>query len=220
MPIEFIVLILAAVLTAAAAVFVLRAVRRAPGGAEMKAAPVFLVAAIAGVSALGLYLVIGRPDLPDAPYQARLEALRDRDPTTFSFEEALAILHEAARDNPRDAQPHLFSGQLYLDSGRPEEAARAFDAALRRAPGSAEAMMGLGRAMVQIDEGRVSPEALRLFQQAASLTNDPAPWMYQALAAIGAGDDAAARRYWNEAQSRMAPDDPRRAMAAPFGSTP
>lgn len=214
----WIVLAVAAVLTAAVATWVLRAYRRAPGGEHARAAPVFATCAAIGVAALGIYLFIGRPDLPDTSYRARLEALRDRDPATFTAEEALAVLHEGARDNPTDPLPHLFTGQILMQAGDAQGAARAFDAALRRDPQMAAAMLGLGRAMVQIEEGRVSPEALRLFQQAGALTNDPAPWMYQALAAIGAGDEAAARGYWAEALARMAPDDPRRQMAPDFAA--
>jgi cytochrome c-type biogenesis protein CcmH/NrfG len=77
--------------------------------------------------------------------------------------------------------------------------------------------MGLGRAVVQID-GRVSPDALALFQQAGQLSDDPAPWVYQAWAAMEAGRDADVRRFWGEALRRMAPDDPRRAMAQRFAS--
>jgi cytochrome c-type biogenesis protein CcmH/NrfG len=170
--------------------------------------------AISGVVALvtlGIYLAIGRPELQGASYQTRLEALKGRDPTTYNVDEALAILAEAAKDNLRDPLPHLFSGQLLLDQRRPQEAARSFDAALRRDPGSGEAMLGLGRAMVGA-EGRVTPEALALFHQAGALTDDPAPWLYQARAAVEADNEPEARRFWNEALSRMAADDPLRQM--------
>jgi cytochrome c-type biogenesis protein CcmH/NrfG len=99
---------------------------------------------------------------------------------------------------------------LLLDQGRAEEAARAFDMALRREPQMAEALLGLGRSIVGI-EGRVTPEALAAFQQAGALTDDPAPWIYQAMAAMEEGRDA--RPLWGEAYARMNEDDPRREMA-------
>lgn len=204
------VLLVAALMTAGAAYWVLRAYRRAGGGAT-SARPALATCGLAALLALGIYLSIGRPGLADAPYQARIEALKQRAFETYSVDEALAILAEGARDNPRDSRPHLYSGQVLLAQGRAREAARAFDAALRRAPQSPEALLGLGRALVAI-EGRVTPEALALFQQAGALADDPAPWLYQTMAALEAGRDADARRFWNEALSRMAPDDPRRAM--------
>lgn len=206
------VLLAGALLCAGAAFWVLRAYRRAGGGART-AFPALTACAVVGVAALGAYLLIGRPELPGAAYAQRLEGLKERDPTTFTIEEALAVLHEAARDNPADPLPHFYSGQLLLDQGRAPEAARAFEAALRREPQLAEAMMGLGRAMVRIEQGRVTPEALALFQQAAELTDDPAPMIYQAMAAMESGRDADARRLWGEALARMGPDDPRREMA-------
>lgn len=213
------VLIVAAILTAAAAAWMLRAYRRADSAASPKL--ILGVCAGAALVALGLYLVIGQPGLPGAAHAARIEALKQRDPTTYSVEEALAILGEAARARPADAAPHLHTGVLLLSSGQPEEAARAFDAALRRDPTLRPAQVGLARALVQRDGGRVSPDALRLFEAAAaSDPDDPAPWLYQAMAAMQESRDADARRLWGEALRRMAPDDPRRAMAAQMSAGP
>ncbi|MDX2274643.1 MAG: hypothetical protein NW206_04260 [Hyphomonadaceae bacterium] len=203
--------IAAAILCAGAAFWVLRAYRRASAGEDARALPALLGAALVIAATLGVYLFIGRPALPDAPYAARLEALKQRDPTTFTAEEALAILGEAARDHVNDPRPLIYSGEVYMQMGDAEAGARAYDAALRRDPNSIEAMLGLARAMVAIDEGRVSPEALALFERVGAATNDPAPWIYQAMAAMQSGGDA--RPFWSEAYRRMAPDDPRRTMA-------
>lgn len=205
------VLAIGAVMTAGAAYWALTAYRRAGGGVRSPL-PALAVCGSVAIAALGAYLVIGRPELPDSPYAARLEALKDRDPRTYTVDEALAILNEAARENANDPLPYFYTGQLLLDQGRAEEAARAFDMALRRQPRMAEALLGLGRAIVGV-EGRVTPEALAAFQQASALTNDPAPWIYQAMAAMEAGRDADARTYWGEAYARMSEDDPRREMA-------
>jgi cytochrome c-type biogenesis protein CcmH len=64
----------------------------------------------------------------------------------------------------------------------------------------------------------VTPEALVLFQQAGALTNDPTPWIYQAMSAMEQGDEPGARNMWREALARMQPDDPRREMAARMAS--
>lgn len=209
------VLLAAAVLTAAAAYWVLRAYRNAGGGARTGRLAIAACAVVA-LLALVAYLAIGRPELPGAPFEQRLEALKTRDPATFTVDEALAVLAEAAQDNPADPLPHFYTGQLLLDQDRPQEAARAFDAALRREPELAEAMMGMGRALVRLEGGRVSPEALALFQRAGELTGDPAPWIYQAMAAMEEDRQGDARRLWGEALSRMSADDPRREMAMRF----
>lgn len=204
------VFLAAATITAGAAFWALRAYRRAGG---RRARGSIMLCGACALLGLGIYLAIGNPELPDAPFEARLAALKQRDPTTYSADEALAVLNEAARDNPADPQPHFFSGQIYLGQRQPQEATRAFDAALRRDPRNAEALVGLGRALVALEEGRMSPEALAAFQQAATLTEDPAPWLYQAIAAMEAGDNEEARRLWGEAYRRMPEGDPRRDMA-------
>lgn len=203
------VFVAAALLTAAAAFWVMRAYRIAGASARQP----LLICGVVGVAALGAYLVIGRPELPDAPYHARLEALKHRNPATFTAEEQLAVLDEAAKRDPRSPLPHFFTGEIMLATDHPEQAARAFDAALRRDPQMAPAMLGMGRAMFEMDHGRVSPDALRMFEQAGALSNDPAPWVYQAMAAMQDNRTADARRFWGEALRRMSPDDPRRAMA-------
>lgn len=209
---SLIVLLIAAALTAAAAFWVLFAYRRAGGGKHSPRDALLVTGAVTLVG-LGAYLAVGRPELPDAPYQARLEALRQRDLSTYSVEEALVYYTEAAKADPNNPVAHLYLGEILLRLGRPREAARAFDQALRREPRLADAMMGLGIALSAID-GRTTPDALALFQQAGQLTNDPRPWLYQAMAAMEEGRDA--REFWREALARMPPDDPRREMAQRF----
>lgn len=193
-------------MTAAAAAWTLRAYRMA-GAGVVSARPALIACGAVALLALGAYLIVGKPSLADAPIDARLEALRHRDPTTYAPEEMLAVLNRAAQGNPRDARPHLFAGQILLSQNRAEEAARQFDAALRRDPRSLEAMMGMGRAMVRVADGRVTPEALGLFQQVAAQTNDPAPWIYQTMAAMQDRRVAEARQLCAEAVRRGAPSE-------------
>lgn len=209
-----------AVLAAASALWILRSVRGA--GADARAG-LRVLAACAGVSvlALGVYMLIGRPALAGAAYAERLDALRTRSPESFTVDEALAVLARGAREHPNDPQPHIFSGEVLLADGRAPEAARAFTAALRRDARSYAATIGLAKAMVAIDGG-FTPESLALFEQASALSNDPAPWLYRAMAAMERNQQAEAQRMWGEALARMDEDDPRRAMAARFaaGATP
>ncbi len=204
------VLLAGAVLCAGAAAWVLRAYRRAGGGART-AFPALTACALVAFATLGAYLLIGRPELAGAAYAQRLEALKHRHPSTFTADEALAVLHRAARDDPRDALAHFYTGELLLRQGRAPEAARAYEAALRREPRLAEAMVGLGRALFQI-EGHVTPEALDLFDTATALSDDPTPWLYLAMHAAEQGNAEELARYANEASARMAPDDPRQQM--------
>ncbi|HRP10510.1 MAG TPA: hypothetical protein PLK37_05715 [Terricaulis sp.] len=211
---QLIVLVFAALITLAAAIWTLRAYREA-GGRRARGSMMFVGAV--GLVALGAYLVMGRPELPDAPFAERLAALKERDRATYNGEEWLAYLADEAKAEPDNAAPLFMTGQIYLAHRRPEEAARAFDAALRRDPLLVPALLGLGRSLMAIDGGTISPEALAAFQQAAALDDaDPTPWLYQALAAMEADNGAEARRFWGEAHRRMREDDPRREMARRF----
>lgn len=211
-----IILLAAALLTLGAAIWALRAYRNA-GGRGARTSAVF--AGVVGIVAFGTYLLLGRPDLPDAPFAERLEAIKARDASTYNGEEWIVYLSDAAKAAPDDPIPPFMLGQVYYANRRPEDAARAFDAALRRAPTFAPALLGLGRALTAID-GVVSPEAIAAFQQAASLDDaDPTPWLYQAMAAMEAGDGPAAQRLWSEAYRRMREDDPRREMALRMSQT-
>ncbi|ANP44891.1 tetratricopeptide repeat protein [Candidatus Viadribacter manganicus] len=211
-----IVVLVGALLAAFSAFWALRAARRAGGDAKT-GRTVLLTLAATSVIALTVYLVNGRPDLPGGAYASRLEALRQRPPETYNMQDWLAVLAEDARANPRDPWPYLASGEIYLRANRPQEAARAFDAALRREPRSADALIGLARAVAG-SEGTYTPEALAFLEQATTVTNEPAPWVYRAMAAMEGGRDAEAQRMWGEALARMGQDDPRREMARRFAS--
>ena len=144
-------------------------------------------------------------------------ALKLRPRETYTMDEWLAVLHDEARADPADAWPLLASGEVLLRGNRPEEAARAFDSALRRDPRSVDALLGIARS-IAMKEGHFTPEALAFLEQASTVSDDPAPWLYRAMAAMEAGDDAAARQMWGQAYARMSSDDPRREMARRFST--
>lgn len=208
-----ILFVCAAALCAGAGYWALRAYRGG-GPRPPRALPALGVCAAVAVGALGVYLVLGQPTLPDAPYAQRIAALKTRDVSTYTPDEQLAVLGQVMRQRPRDPMPHFFAGQIFFNEGRVEEAARAYDAALRRAPAMNEARLGLARALVALADGQVTPEARALFEEVSRTGNDPTPWVYLAMGAMQTGSEIERRRLWGEALRRMAPDDPRRAMAA------
>jgi cytochrome c-type biogenesis protein CcmH len=204
----------AAILAAGAAWWIARAFVR--GGPGAKPAPVLIGAGAGMIAALVLYLALGRPNLPDAPFAPRLAALEARAqsaPTSLSADELLAVLDARAKANPADPRPRLFAAEILATLGKDPEAAREYQAALKRAPDSPAALIGLGRVAVRLDQGVVSPASLALFQRAAALApNDPAPWLYQALGASQDGRYAEAAKLWPEVLARLPAGDPRRAM--------
>lgn len=200
-----------AALAAGAGFFVLRAYAGAGGSAKRGAVALVGVACLV---AAGMYAFLGRPDLPGESYAARIEALKARPLESYTDQELLARLAAEAHAHPADPRPHAAMGVILFDQGRAEEAVRAFDAALRRDPGAPYVQLNLARALVASNQGRVTPEAVTLFAQVAQAEpQDPTPWLYQALAATQEGRGPDAARLWRETRSRLAANDPRRAMA-------
>ena len=63
---------------------------------------------------------------------------------------------------------------------------------------------GPGEAPDTVADVLAEAEAVRdLFQQAGALSDDPVPWMYQAWAAMEAGDTAGCMKYMDEAHKAM-----------------
>jgi len=205
----------AALLGLAAVLWPLRAYLRAGDAGKRNTA---LAAAIVPVlCALGVYLTIGKPAMADNPFPERiatLEAAARDAPQSLDNEQMLAVLSARARRAPKEAQPHYFSGVIYASEGRFEEAARAFDAALRRDPTNGGTMIELGASMVAMNDRIVTPEALALFVEAEKLRpEDVRPVFYQALAASQNGRKDEALALWPRVLSMLPADDPRRQMA-------
>jgi cytochrome c-type biogenesis protein CcmH len=201
----------AALFGAAGVWWVSRAYAKAGGGAKAG----LTGAAIGLGAALALYLALGRPDLPDEPFGERMAGLLQKNPTTMTAQELLAVLEARAKVDTADPRPLIFAGDIMADQGRPDLAADRYRAALQRDANATPALIGLGRALAATGQGEVPPEALVLFKRAAELAPDDAvPWLYQGLAANQEGRYAEALAIWPEVLKRLPADDPRRQMVA------
>ena len=168
-------------------------------------------AVLAAVLALGGYLLLGAPGLPDQPYARRLEAWRKADPGTLSPAQIAAVLREIVRARPHDPQAYEYLGRAELAAGDAFDAGRAFAEAATLAPGHAELFSAQGEALVQDAGGKVTPDALAAFRQALALDpRDAAARYYVARAEIAGGDAAQGLAAWKALAADMAADDPRR----------
>ncbi len=182
--------------------------------------------------ALGGYLLKGAPgsgDLPMSMRQAALEAKIQQDPASLTDAEMLSRLERAAQAQPLAPEPHAFIGQLLAAQGRSEDAARAYQAALRRDEAYLPALRGLADLIVESEGGAVNADARKLYSQAYALDpSDVRSGMWAAMGAAQAGDDAAARAQMLAIFEALPADDPRRerfrpmieALSAPTPKTP
>lgn len=131
-----------------------------------------LASAIGGAAVLlvpllswGIYGVLGSPDLPSQPLEARLGKL----PTESSAEELVARAEKALRQNPADGRGWDVLAPVYQRMGRTQEAVFAYRNAIRLLGDSAARSAGLGEALSDAAGGTVSAEALAAFDRALKL---------------------------------------------------
>ena len=144
---------------------------------------------IASVLALGLYLLLGSPGVPDQPYKRRVAEWRSGDVATLDPAKMAAVLRLLAAERPKDPKVYDYLGRAELAAGNPFAAQRAFERSLQIQPGSAELHAAIGQAMVAGDDGKVTPEAQAEFRKALAI--DPTEVLsrfHLARAALAAGD--------------------------------
>jgi cytochrome c-type biogenesis protein CcmH len=167
-----------------------------------------LVAGVAG------YVFIGQPGMGDQPMSARQAALAEKirtDPQSLTAAETLSRLEQAMRDNPKAPEPHFFIGEMLRAQGRPDDALRAYQSALRRNEDFVPALVSLADVLVEIGNGAVSPDATRLYARAYQLDETQVrAGMWAAMGAAQAGDQEKAEQAMRYIYARLPEDDPRR----------
>lgn len=173
-----------------------------------RSAAAFLLAA----GAFG-YVALGRPDIADQPYDARLEALAAIDPEQLRGDQAMALLKRRAREAPDDPRPVFLTGQIYAAAGERDQAVFAYQSALRRDAGFVPAMKALADLLFMSSGGQVGEDALRLYRRAFELQPDDLRVGY--MAALGdwqAGNREQAEAEFARLSAGLAAEDPRLQM--------
>lgn len=179
-------------------------------GAAVRYASVAAFIAVPVVSA-GLYLALGSPGLPDQPHAARLQApTGNQDIATL-----IGRVEERLRQQPGDGRGWDVIAPVYLKRGRHQDAASAFDNAIRILGESAIRLTGLGEALVRLNGGVVPDRAKRAFTRALQLDDDlVTPRIRLAEAHEQDGDMAAAAKAWADIKARSPEDTPWAKMVA------
>jgi cytochrome c-type biogenesis protein CcmH len=143
------------------------------------------------ILALGLYVALGAPDVPDAPLAARLSA----PPEQQDMAVLLARVEAHLKANPDDARGWQVLAPVYVRLGRNEEAAAAFGNIARLLGSSATTEGDLGEAIARANQGAITAEARAAFERA--LKDDPKDVRARFYLALGDGqagrtDEAAA----------------------------
>jgi cytochrome c-type biogenesis protein CcmH len=117
--------------------------------------------------ALGVYLVVGRPELPAQPLEARLErAVENQD--------MVAMVRSVERHleaNPDDAKGWSVLAPIYSRMGRYVDSANAYRQIMRIEGPSPGLLTDLGETLVVAKQGIVEADAVQLFE--AAVKADP-----------------------------------------------
>ena len=144
---------------------------RPPTPAAQSETPRRIAATVAVVAmpllALGLYVSLGNPGLPDAPLAARLSAPPEQQDIAVLVAKVEA--HLAA--NPDDLQGWRVLAPIYVRAGDFDAAAEAFGNIVRIAGSSATTEGDLGEAILRGNDGTVTAEARAAFTRAVA--DDP-----------------------------------------------
>src|SRR5262245_34118276 len=132
------------------------------------------------LGAVGIYLALGSPLLPDQPLAARLAEARGNQ----SMEGLIAQVEAHLTQRPDDGRGWEVIAPVYLRLGRFDDAVKARRNALRLNGDSAEREAALGEALVFGANGVVTAEAKSAFEKDVAL--DPAHVQERCFVGLGA----------------------------------
>lgn len=161
------------------------------------------IVAVVTLAGTGLYLKIGRPDVPASPAlkggAAGAASMATDAPGHDQGEVGamIAQLETQMQREPGNVEGWRMLGWSYLQTGRNAEAAAAYGKAAALDPANAEYLSAQGEATVLAAQGQVTPAAQAIFRR--TLTVDPADpraRYYLAVAKDQAGDQKGAMDDW------------------------
>lgn len=130
-------------------------------------AAVFTIVAVPAVAAI-TYFLMGTPNMPDQPLQARMET-QQRNTDNSQVLDLVEQVETHLSGNPDDAEGWEVVAPVYQRLGRFDDAARAFENIIRLRGENERRLSDLGEAIVQSQEGVVTKRAQALFEKANEL---------------------------------------------------
>ena len=140
---------------------------------------------------MSAYIQLGRPDLPQLPLSARMQA----EPQSTDIAMLITRAEEHLAANPNDGRGWDVLGPIYMRTGRFDDAVAALPEGDRAFSGHRPSgQASLGEALFSAAGGVVTEQASLAFQTARELDpTDPRPRFYLALALAQAGKTTEAR---------------------------
>jgi cytochrome c-type biogenesis protein CcmH len=181
-------------------------------GAGPRRATVIAVGA-ACVAAVGLYLAVGKPEMADQPYAARVAAWKAADPSTLEPAKIAAVLEDVVAERPTDPEPLVFLAKARVAAGDAPGAEAALRKAVRLAPKRADLWSLLGETFVMEAKGQVGADAKLAFTEALKVDpNDLRARYYLGRGKVADGDVAGGIADWRALIASLPANDPGRAV--------
>lgn len=173
------------------------------------------IVAVVTLAGTGLYLKMGRPDVPGtsalksgAPGPASMATTAEGHPNG-DVTAMIGQLEAQMRERPDNAEGWRMLGWSYMQTGRNAEAATAYGKAAALDPTNAEYLSAQGEAIVLSSDGAVTPAAEEAFRRAvAADASDPRARYYLAVAKDQRGERDAAMNDWIALLKSAPPDAP------------
>ncbi len=177
-----------------------------------------IVVAAAGaacVAAVGLYVFLGHPELPDQPFAKRVAEWKAADPSTLAPEQIAAVLEGVVASRPKDVEPLVFLARARAAGGDLPGAEAALRKAVRLAPKRADIWSLLGETFVMEGKGQIGADAKLAFTQAVKADpNDTRARYFMGRGKVADGDVQGGLTDWRALLASLAPNDPARPALA------
>ncbi len=188
---------------------------RAPESPGLRVLPL-AAAGAAALAALGLYVWLGSPGMPDQPFKARMAQWRAEAtsaPGKLRPDEMAAMLREVVKSHPGDPRPLEMLGRLDSQTGDAAAAARDYDRAAHLDPNNAGLQVALGLALAEAAGAKGTPDAEAALRRALAIDpKTPSALYYLGLLRARAGDRVEAAQLWRQLAGEFPDNDSRRAQ--------
>lgn len=162
------------------------------------------IAVVVPALAVGVYLTVGQPMLPEAG----LAVAGNHDEDEAQIAKMVAQLEAKVAGNPNDAQGLLLLARTYRQLGRSDDSVKTYRKLTAVKP-DAESYAGLGEAITAAGNGAVTPEAHDAFYKALTLDRqEPRARFYLGLEFALKGDAKTAIAIWRDLAASSPPDAP------------
>lgn len=168
----------------------------------------FAMMLVVPLLSLGIYLALGSPDMPDAPFAPRVAGPADQLPL-----DALVIkVEQHLKEQPEDVRGWEVIAPAYMRQQKYNAAAAAWSRAMALDGETAGRLAARGEALVFAAQGALTPDARQDFAAAVALdAGEPRAQYYLGLADIQDGNKDKAVTRWQSLLQGASPDAPWRA---------